>query len=117
MYDCLCYGNHADLEQGCERMPIKNFADQSTADIFAHENTKQARRVPQRVWGAAQRRLDALHAAGSLNDLRLPGFGLEALKYTKPGYYSIRINDQYRVLFRYEGHDAYDVQIADYHGR
>jgi toxin HigB-1 len=98
-------------------MPIRTFADQSTADVFARENTKHARRIPQRVWTAAQRRLDALHAATTLNDLRLPGFALEPLKHTKPGFFSIRINDQYRILFRFEGHDANEVTIADYHGR
>lgn len=97
-------------------MPIQSFGDQTTADVFAGENTKHARRIPQRVWKAAKRRLDALHTSTSLSDLSLPGFGLESLKYTMPGYYSIRVNDQFRILFRFEAHDAHDVTIADYHG-
>lgn len=98
-------------------MAIKTFADKTTAGIAAGENTKDARRIPQRVWKAAQRRLDMLNAMTSTDDLSLPGLHFESLKHTKPGYFSIRVNDQYRILFRLETTDAYDVQIADYHGR
>jgi len=59
---------------------VRTFTDQTTADVFAAENTKAARCIPQRVWTAAKRRLDAINTASSLNDLRLPGFGLEPLK-------------------------------------
>jgi proteic killer suppression protein len=96
---------------------LKTFANETTRDIHRGENTKAARRIPQRVWTAAQRRLSALDAATSLTDLRLPGFALEPLKHTMRGFYSIRINDQYRLLFRFEQGDAYDVEVADYHGR
>lgn len=98
-------------------MAIKSFANHMTADVAAGENTKDARKLPNRVWIAAHRRLDALHAATSLNDLRLPGLHLEPLKHTKPGFFSIRVNDQYRVIFRYDNGAAYDVEIDDYHGR
>lgn len=109
-------------------MAIQTFADTTTSDIYHGINSKHARRIPQRVWTAAQRKMTLLHNAKSTHDLSLPGLGLEALKYTKPGYHSIRVNDQYRILFVFkmratqpknalpEG-DAYDVQIADYHGR
>lgn len=98
-------------------MPIKSFADQTTADIAAGDNTKAARRMPQRVWTAARRRLDLVHDAKSLSDLRLPGLNLEPLKFSLPGFYSVRVNDQYRIVFRFVEGAAYDVQIADYHGR
>ena len=49
--------------------------------------------------------------------LALPAWRLEPLKYTKPGYFSIRVNDQFRVLFQFREGDAYDVQVVDYHGR
>lgn len=98
-------------------MAIKTFANRTTADIAHGENTKDARRIAQRVWTAARRRLDALHAATSLNDLNLPGLRLENLKFTKPGFFSIRVNDQYRIVFRFESGEAHDVEIADYHGR
>lgn len=98
-------------------MAITNFANQTTADIAAGVNSKHARRIPQRVWTAARTRLDALQAAATLADLALPAWRLEPLKYTKPGFYSIRVNDQYRILFRFEQGDATDVEIADYHGR
>jgi proteic killer suppression protein len=97
-------------------MAIKSFRTVATRDIAAGINSKDARRIPQRVWTAAQRRLDDLDAATSLADLRLPGLHLEPLKHTKPGYFSIRVNDQYRLLFRFDQGSAYDVEIADYHG-
>lgn len=98
-------------------MPIKTFANQTTSDVFHGINSRDARRVPQRVWTAAQRKLSALHGAATTQDLSLPGLRFEPLKHTKPGFNSIRINDQYRILFRFENGDAYDVEISDYHGR
>jgi toxin HigB-1 len=97
-------------------MPIRTFANQMTADVAAGLNTKASRLLPQRVWKAAQRKLDTLQAATSTRDLSaLPGNRFEALKHTKPGFYSIRVNDQYRVVFRFENGDAFDVEITDYH--
>lgn len=101
-------------------MPIKTFADQTTADVAAGLNTKHARKVPQRVWNAAQRRLDALQAAKTLLDLSaIPGNNLEDLKHTKPGFFSLRVNDQYRVFFRFVNGEAHDVKIdgQDHTGR
>lgn len=100
-------------------MAIKTFANQGTADIATGINSKHARAVlPQRVWTAAQRKLDTLNAATTLEDLaKLPGLRFEPLKHTMPGFNSIRINDQYRVIFRFDKGDAYDVAIDDYHGR
>lgn len=96
-------------------MPIKSFADTTTADIFNGLNTKAARVIPQRVWNVACARLDALHAATNLMTLCRPGYRLEPLKWSKPGFHSIRVNDRYRVTFRFYAGDAYDVKIEDYH--
>src|SRR5437764_7296247 len=98
-------------------MAIKTFRDQTTADVFHGLNSKAARRVPQKIWKAAQRKLSALHAATQTADLNLPGMHFEPLKYDRPGYNSIRINDQYRIVFQFANGDGYDVQIEDFHGR
>ena len=63
----------------------------------------------------SQLKLDQLDAATSLLDLSLPGNRPEALKGDRQGQYSIRINDQWRICFRWEGSDAHDVEIVDYH--
>lgn len=76
-----------------------------------------ARRVCQRsVWSIAQRKLDQIHRVEALHDLGIPpGNRLERLSGERKGQYSIRINDQYRICFRWEGNDAYEVEITDYH--
>lgn len=63
-----------------------------------------------------RRRLDVLSAATSLQDLRAnPGNRLEALKHTAPGFYSIRVNDRFRITFKFEGGNASEVACEDYH--
>lgn len=95
-------------------MAIKSFKNQTTQDIFLGDNTKAARRVPQRVWTSARRRLELLHSAAKLSDLSaMPGLRVEPLKYDRPGFHSIRINDQFRVIFRFHDGDAYDVEVSD----
>lgn len=98
-------------------MAIQSFTNQMTADVAAGLNTKDARRLPQRVWTAARRKLDGLDAATSTQDLSL--LQVEALSQTKPGYLSIRVNDQYRIHFRFIEGNAYDVGIIgeDHTGR
>lgn len=98
-------------------MAIRSFHDQMTADVAAGINSKHARRLPQRVWKTAQRKLDALNAAKTLLDLT--PLQVEALTHTKPGYLSIPINDQYRIHFQFVEGDAYDVGIIgeDHTGR
>jgi proteic killer suppression protein len=98
-------------------MAIKSFADQMTADVAAGLNTKAARRLPQRVWKVAQRKLDAIHAATTTHDLS--PLQVEALTETKPGYLAIRLNDQYRIHLRFIEGNAYDVGIIgeDHTGR
>jgi toxin HigB-1 len=96
-------------------MAIRTFADQLTADVAAGLNTKHSRKLPQRVWSAAQRRLDALNAARSLNDLKGESFKLHELSRDRLGYYAIKVNDQYRIVFRFVDGDAFDAEVTDYH--
>jgi proteic killer suppression protein len=98
-------------------MAITSFANDTTADIYHGINSKAARRIPQRVWKAAQRKLSLLHVATSTQDLTLPGLHFEPLKYDRPGFNSIRVNDQYRIVFQFAKGDASNVLIEDFHGR
>jgi proteic killer suppression protein len=75
---------------------------------------KFSRRL-QAIEKSARVRLEVLDAATSLGDLDLPGFRLESLKGSRKGQYSIRINDQYRICFRWQDGDARDVEVVDYH--
>lgn len=96
---------------------IKTFFDRGTEDIFNRVRSKEARRTcPEPVWGVAQRKLDQLNAAVSLNSLRIPpGNRMNALKDDRRGQQSIRINDQYRVCFVWSADGPMRVEIADYH--
>jgi proteic killer suppression protein len=92
---------------------IRTFRDRETARLLRRERVKK---LPLAVQRAALRRLLLLDAAESLHDLRVPpGNRLERLRGDRAGQYSIRINDQWRVCFRWEEGDAYDVEITDYH--
>jgi proteic killer suppression protein len=94
---------------------IANFADATTADIFNGVDSKAARKVAKALWSVARRKLDMLNAAAELKDLATPGNNLEKLKADRAGSYSIRINDQFRVVFKFAAGTARDVQIVDYH--
>jgi len=95
---------------------IRSFADDTTADLFRERNTRAARRVPQALWRVVQRKLKMLDVALGLDDLRSPpGNRLEALKGRRAGRFSIRVNEQYRVTFRWEHGDAFEVEVEDYH--
>ena len=92
---------------------IKSFRDRDTERLFQREHI---RRVPPRLVRGALKKLLILDAAERLEDLRLPpGNRLEKLKGDRSGQHSIRINDQWRVCFRWRDGNAYDVEIADYH--
>lgn len=95
---------------------IQSFADDATQDVYNGVNTKLARRLPKALWPVIRRKLDALNAASRVELLREPpGNQLEALKGDRAGSWSIRVNDQYRITFRFvEGH-AHDVVCEDYH--
>lgn len=95
---------------------IISFRTDATRDIYDGEESKAARHVPHTIWGVAQRKLDLLNSAHSLLDLKAPPANrLEALKGNLKGKYSIRINDQYRLVFEFHDGNAYDVDIVDYH--
>lgn len=95
---------------------IASFADRATEALFHGETGKAIRRIPSDIRSVATRKLDMINAAQELQDLRVPpGNRLEALKGDLRGKHSIRINDQWRVIFRWENGDAHDVEIDDYH--
>ena len=95
---------------------ILDFGDQGTEDIFHGYNTKAARRIPALVWRVARRKLDMLNAAHELRDLMVPPRNqLEALKGNLSGFHSIRINDQFRIVFKWADGNVRQVRITDYH--
>lgn len=95
---------------------IHSFRDETTADLFRERNTRSARRIPRDLWRGAQRKLKLLDAAAGLEDLAIPaGNRLERLKGDRAGRHSLRINEQYRVTFRWESGHAYEVCVEDYH--
>jgi toxin HigB-1 len=92
---------------------IKSFKDKAAAAIA---DGKVVRKLPQDMQRNALKKLRQLDAAGVLDDLRIPpGNRLEMLRGDREGQYSIRINDQWRICFRFESGNAYDVEIVDYH--
>lgn len=95
---------------------IVSFANKATEALFHGESGKMTRPIPPDVRSTAERKLDLVNAAHTLDDLRVPpGNRLEALKGELKGKHSIRINDQWRIVFRWESGDAHDVEIDDYH--
>ena len=92
---------------------IRNFADKEAEKIW---RGTPSRRLPADIQSVARRKLRMLANASVLDDLRIPPANrLEPLKGQRKGQYSIRINDQWRVCFRWIGGDAHDVEIVDYH--
>jgi proteic killer suppression protein len=92
---------------------IASFAGRRTERLWHRE---RAHGLPPQIERVALRKLTQLHRSRELRDLRLPpGNHLEALKGSRAGQYSIRVNDQWRVCFRWQGEDAHDVEIVDYH--
>jgi toxin HigB-1 len=95
---------------------IQSFSDETAADLFRERNTRAARRIPRELWRIAQRKLKLLDGAARLDDLAIPtGNRLERLKGQRAERHSIRVNDQYRVTFRWESGHAYEVCVEDYH--
>lgn len=92
---------------------IQSFADKVTARVFAGD---RPRGMAPDLAIAAQRKLRAIDAAERLGDLRAPpGNRLEALRGDRAGQYSIRINDQWRIVFSWREDGAHEVEIVDYH--
>ena len=95
---------------------IQSFADATAADLFRERNTRAARRIPRELWRGVQRKLRLIDAAARLDDLAVPaGNRLELLKGGQAGRHSIRVNEQYRVTFRWENGHAHEVRVEDYH--
>jgi toxin HigB-1 len=96
---------------------IRTFANQGTEDVFDGLNSKGARAIcPQDLWAIARRKLDQIDRVRDVAELAIPpGNRLERLKGDRTGQHSIRINDQYRVCFRWEDGHAEEVEITDYH--
>lgn len=95
---------------------IASFGDRATEDLYHGRPTARARRLPADVIEAALVKLDSLNGAAAMLDLRSPpGNRLEALKGDLKGLHSMRVNAQWRLVFRWQGSDAYDVRLTDYH--
>lgn len=95
---------------------IASFGNKATTDFYHGISSRPARTIPNQIRESALYKLDVLNAAQQLDDLRSPpGNRLEALRGDLAGFYSIRINSQWRIIFRWEGQNAYDAQIVDYH--
>ena len=92
---------------------IKNFKDAETQKIYQRQ---RSRKLPSDIQQVALRKLRMINNSVSIHDLRVPPANrLEKLSGNRAGQWSIRINDQWRICFRWEGSDAIDVEITDYH--
>jgi proteic killer suppression protein len=92
---------------------IKSFADRRTEELFV---TGTAKRFPADIRARAVRKLEYVHLATKLEDLRVPpGNRLHALRSDREGQHAIAINDQWRICFRFVDGDAYEVEVCDYH--
>jgi toxin HigB-1 len=95
---------------------IESFGNALAEDLFDDRSSKATKAFPRALRRAGRRKLQYLHEAADLRDLKVPpGNRLEGLKGSLKGFHSIRINDQWRVVFRWSGGNAFDVQIVDYH--
>jgi proteic killer suppression protein len=95
---------------------IRTLADDTTRDIWNGVNSKAARRIPKDLWPVVRRKLDQIDTVTRLDYLKVPpGNRLHALGGDLKGQHAVRVNDQYRIVFRFEGPDAFDVHCTDYH--
>lgn len=96
-------------------MAIRSFRDSATEDLFHGRKTSRMRRFPADIVQVALRKLDVMNGAHRLDDLRSPPANrLEVLRGNLAGFHSIRVNDQWRLIFRWED-GAHDVSLTDYH--
>ena len=94
---------------------IKSFADRQTQQLYL---TGKARRVPPDVAKRAGRKMEQVNAAARIEDLKVaPGNCLHSLAGDREGQFSISVNDQWRICFRFEDGDVFDVEFCDYHQR
>ena len=96
---------------------IASFGDGATEDLFNGIDSRRARRAcPPTLWSVVARKLTQVNRVRELKELAIPpGNRLEPLRGARLGQHSIRINDQYRICFRWEDGHAYDVEVTDYH--
>jgi proteic killer suppression protein len=95
---------------------IVSFRDKATEDLYHGRKTKEVRRFPADIITTSLRKLDLLNAAADLRDLRSPpGNRLKALSGDLKGFHSIRVNDQWRIIFQWEEKNAHNVMLTDYH--
>jgi len=95
---------------------IISFGDKATEHLYHGKKSKETRKYPRSMIKVAIRKLDMMNGAHDIGDLRSPpGNQLEALRGNLKGFHSIRINDQWRVVFKWEAGQAKEVQITDYH--
>lgn len=95
---------------------IVSFGDKATADFFHGVSSKDARTIPANVAKVAHRKLDMVNAAHNLNDLRSPPANhLEALAGDLAGYHSVRVKDQFRIVFKWTDGGPSEVRFTDYH--
>ena len=95
---------------------IRTLADDTTRDIWNGVNSKAARRIPRELWPIVRRKLDQIDAVTRLDDLKVPpGNQVARARGDLRGFHAVRVNDQYRIVFRFEGADAFDVRCTDYH--
>jgi len=95
---------------------IKNFADKTAQDIYDGVNSRYARKIPSELHGKIRRLFDQINAAPSMEFLRIPPSNrLEKLKGDLKGFWSLRINDQWRIVFKWGNSDAFEIRIIDYH--
>lgn len=92
---------------------IKTFADRYTQELY---ETGKSKRFPPDIWKRAARKLEYVHMATGLDDLKVPPSNrFHELERDRKGQYSVSINDQWRICFRFVDGDAYDVEVTDYH--
>ena len=95
---------------------VGSFGDEATEDLYHRRNTARSRRIPTGIHTAALRKLDMINSADDLQDLRAPpGNRLEALKGELKGFHSIRVNEQWRIVFRWQDGVAHNIRLTDYH--
>ena len=104
------------IQLGGSSKVIASFGNKLTKAVFHGTPARLLRRLPADVLNSAIQKLDIMNAASNIEDLRSPpGNRLEQLKGDLKGLHSVRVNDQWRIVFRWEGAHAFDVRLVDYH--
>ena len=95
---------------------ISSFGDETTTDIYHGNDTKSARRIRRELWSRIQHKLDLLNACTSIEDLRIPPANRgEKLRGDRAGFYRVRVNQPYRIVFRFVNGKCEEVRCIDHH--